>query len=89
MLHGYETREEMIRDHWCRYGYHWNVKQLPRLCLPIRHRQYPYMPFEETTEPPTLNTDYKLEFTFERGTFEGRPHGRVVCEGITVEQAPL
>lgn len=89
MVHGYETREEMIQDHWRRYGYHWNAGEWPRLCLPIRHKQYPYMSFEPDSDPPAFNSDYKLEFSLERGTLEGRPAVRIVCEGIVVEEATI
>ena len=89
MLHGYETREELIRDHWKRYGFHWDAGRFPHLKLPIRHKQYPYMALERTEGPPALDLDIALEFSFERGLLNGRPAVRILCEDVIVEESPI
>jgi len=74
-MHGYETREEMIRDHWKRYGYHWDVEKWPRLKLPIRRKQYPFVAIADDQEEP-LPPEFALEYSFERGTVDGMPATR-------------
>ena len=84
---GYESREELIRDHWQRYGFHWDLKKMPRLSIAVRHKLEPYYPAEMPSGTAPLSDS--LEFTIERGTLYGRPAYRVVCEGVVVEQRPL
>lgn len=87
-LVGYESREELIRDHWRRYGRHWDVNKWPRLKLPVRHKRYPYMPVPNFGDTPTPHID-NLEFSFERGPIEGRPFARIVCEGVAVGRTDM
>jgi len=86
-MDGYESREALIKDHWSRYGFHWDLKKMPRLCLPVRHKFNPY--FDTDAANGTSPRIDVLEFSFERGTLEGRPAYRITCEGIVVEEAPL
>jgi len=88
MQTGYETREEMIRDHWKRYGYHWDVEKWPRLKLPIRNKAYPFMALVQNGDAG-VQPEIALEYSFHRGTLDGRPAYRITCEGFVLEEAPL
>jgi hypothetical protein len=91
MEHGYETREELIRDHWKRYGGLWNIEHWPRIKLPIRHKDYPYIPAVRDGGQNMNDrlADWDLEFAFARGTLDGRPAYRVTCEGVVVEEGTI
>lgn len=89
-MNGYGSREELIRDHWKRYGFHWDLKKMPRLKLPVRHRLEPYFPAESGGSggdtPPIHDA---LEFSLDRGTINDQPAYLVLCEGIVVEEGTL
>lgn len=89
-----ETREELIKRHWKRYGGHWPLDKIgPVYNMPVRHKLDPY--FIEDVDlvdvKPILNklSLNKLSFRFERGTWRGRPGYRVTCEDVVVEEGPL
>lgn len=84
-----ETREELIKRHWKRYGGHWPLDKIgPVYNMPVRHKLYPYVSedVDLATAGPVLD---KLSFRFERGTWKGRPGYRVTCEDVVVEEGPL
>jgi hypothetical protein len=91
MDHGYECRAELIRDHWKRYGGPWNAGTCPRFKMPIRHKDYPYVPAARDGGQDMKDhlVDWVIEFAFERGVLDGRPAYRITCEGIVVEEAPI
>lgn len=86
-MDGYANREELIRDHWSRYGFHWDLKKMSCLRMPVRHKLYPYFGADAPVDTaPRIDV---LEFSFERGTLDGRPAYRITCEGVVVEERPL
>jgi hypothetical protein len=88
-MEGFTDREDLIRDHWRRYGFHWDISKMPRLRIPVRHKLYPYVPSESDDLAATAPVLDKLEFSFERGSLDGRPAYRITCDGIVVEEGPL
>jgi len=90
-LAGYESREALIRDHWRRYGGHWDLKRYgPHFNVAVRHRGYPCQEFKPSNDPPESPSPIdKLTFCFSKGRLHDRPAYRVECEGIVVEERPL
>lgn len=89
MINGYENREAMIRDHWKRYGFHWDIGRIgPRLKMAVRHKSPVCAPDHEANRLSTTAID-ALEFAFEKGELRGRPGYRITCDGVVVEEGYL
>jgi len=89
MINGYENREAMIRDHWKRYGFQWDIGRIvPWLKMAVRHNSPACTP-DDQTEVPEKATIETLEFAFEQGELRGRPGYRITCEGVVVEEGYL
>lgn len=96
---GYPTREDMIRDHWKRYGGMHLFRSGPACTMYVRHRLYPYKGLEGPVDKIMDDTImFRLELgviPFDQSTpdhlerafqYLDLPAYRVICEGIVCEE---
>lgn len=83
---GYDNREALIRGHWKKFGFHWDVSKIgPRLNIPVQHK-VPCCPVKrEDIETSKTVLNY-LTYEIEVGSHDqGRRPYRVKCEDVIVE----
>lgn len=85
-----DEREQLIRRTWDRSPHRASVFALGFLRIPALteadRRSHTHDEGSSPSNPRTVDT---LEFTLERGTFNGRPSWAIVCEGVVVERGDL
>lgn len=79
------THEDEIKAAWRNFRGRWDFSRGPVLWLAKIPKIAIGYYFDEPVPPHAIMDDV-YEFRLERGTLDGRPAERVVCDGVTVSQ---